>query len=196
MSTSRQADAHADSASAVAIGPYLASRPWISALVLCLVIGVLARMSLAVLGPARVAPIWPANGVLLAVLLRVRPNRRPLMLAAGYLGVILGGAANGGALRSTVGLGACDVLEVTASVAIIVHFHQAEHRPIATPRCDGVRRRGPRLRHAERGGRGSGARLAGPAGSWTRHDHLDPGQRLGSDDWRAGDLDADRAGAA
>jgi PAS domain S-box-containing protein len=44
------------------------------------------------------------------------------MLAAGYLGVILGGAANGGALRSTVGLGACDVLEVTASVAIIVHF--------------------------------------------------------------------------
>jgi len=122
MSTSRQVGAVAISKrrTGAKADPTLVGL--VEPLLLCLVVCALAWSSLAVLGPAKVAPIWPANGLVLAVLLRTQPRRRPWMLAALFVGVIFGGLANGGGLRSTTGLASCDVIELILSARIIRHF--------------------------------------------------------------------------
>jgi len=82
----------------------------------------LAWLSLAILGPGKVAPVWPANGVLLAVLLRAERRRWPGWLAVGFLGVVAGGVANGGRLSTTAALALCDVVEVSLSALAIRQF--------------------------------------------------------------------------
>jgi PAS domain S-box-containing protein len=90
--------------------------------VLAVVVGLLAWLSLAILGPSWIAPIWPANGVLLAVLLRNSPRLWPAALLAGVIGIGAGGMANGGAATSSFGLGLCDLVEVTLSALAIRTF--------------------------------------------------------------------------
>ncbi|WP_293907175.1 MASE1 domain-containing protein [Phenylobacterium sp.] len=82
----------------------------------------LAWLSLAMLGPSRIAPVWPANGVLLAALLRRERREWPAILAAGLIGIAAGGLMNGGAVRSSFGLALCDLLEVGLSATAIRAF--------------------------------------------------------------------------
>jgi PAS domain S-box-containing protein len=80
---------------------------------------VLAWGSLAILGPGKIAPIWPANGVLLAALVRTSRSRWPAWLAAAFLGIGAGGMANGGTPLTTAVLAGCDLIEVTLSALIL-----------------------------------------------------------------------------
>jgi len=106
----------------------LTGRPWAGAralvwpLALGLGVFVLAWVSLAILGPGKVAPLWPANGVILAALLRSSRRRWPLWLAAGFAGILAGGVANGGSVRTTAALGLCDIVEVFLSAWAIRRF--------------------------------------------------------------------------
>lgn len=87
--------------------------------VLTAAICALAWLSLAILGSTRIAPIWPANGVLLAVLLRNAPRVWPAALAAGFIGIGAGGMLNGGAAHSSFALALCDLVEVGLSAFAI-----------------------------------------------------------------------------
>ena len=95
--------------------------PW-SYGALAAVISALAWLSLAILGSERIAPVWPANGVLVAVLLCSSPRSWPGVLVAGLLGIGAGGMLNGGVFLSSFGLGAFDIVEVTLSAIAIRTF--------------------------------------------------------------------------
>ena len=82
-------------------------------------VGGLAWASLAILGPGRVAPIWPANGVLLAVLLHEPVRRWPFAMLATLLGIGAGGILNGGVPVSTFALATCNLVEVGLSATLI-----------------------------------------------------------------------------
>ncbi len=79
----------------------------------------LAWASLAVLGPTKIAPIWPVNGILLAVLLRSPRRRWVMWLGGGYLGIVTGALANGGGAVTSFGLGFMNLIEVGLSASLI-----------------------------------------------------------------------------
>jgi PAS domain S-box-containing protein len=83
---------------------------------------ILAWAALAIRGPGRVAPIWPANGLLLALLLRSPPRQWPSLLAAGYGGIVVGSVANGGKPALTAVLAVWNLAEVSLSAAAILTF--------------------------------------------------------------------------
>jgi len=89
---------------------------------LAVVVAALAWLSLAILGPARIAPIWPANGVLLAVLLHEPVRRWSVPMLATLVGIAVGAMLNGGAPESSFALSACNLIEVGLSAAFIRRF--------------------------------------------------------------------------
>ena len=58
---------------------------------LCAAAGGLAWIALTVLGKNSIPPIWPANGVILAVILRAAPRHRLVLLTAGVFGMFVAG---------------------------------------------------------------------------------------------------------
>jgi PAS domain S-box-containing protein len=79
----------------------------------------LAWVALVILGPGKIAPIWPANGVVIAVLLRADRKRQLVFLAAALCGLALGGLTAGGAMWPSLELTGVDLTEiVVSSVAI------------------------------------------------------------------------------
>ena len=80
---------------------------------------VIAWLSLAVLGPGQIAPIWPVNGLILAALLRNRRRDWPLLLAAGVAGITLEGVATHGVVWKTLGLASCNAPEIGLSALAI-----------------------------------------------------------------------------
>lgn len=90
--------------------------------VLAAVVGALAWLSLAILGPTQIAPIWPANGVLLAILLHEPVRRWAYPMLATLLGIGAGAVMNGGAPESSFGLAACNLIEVGLSALAIRRF--------------------------------------------------------------------------
>jgi PAS domain S-box-containing protein len=63
----------------------------------------------------RVTPLWPANGVVIACLLRTDVRRWPMFLLAGLIGNIAGDIAAGDKLAQAVGLSFANSLEIVAA---------------------------------------------------------------------------------
>ena len=68
---------------------------------------------------SRIAAVWAANAILLAVLLRSATARWPIYLAAGYLGNFVGDLMTGDIPYVAVGLSLCNTLEVIAAAVPI-----------------------------------------------------------------------------
>ena len=70
-------------------------------------------------GAGSAAAIWPANGVILAALVRRRPERWPPFLATGVIGCFAAGLSAGDSLGVAGGLALCNGFEILACAVLL-----------------------------------------------------------------------------
>lgn len=89
-------------------------------LLICLTIGITSWFGIELTKEAgRIASFWPANGILLAVILLQPLSRWPQLLAAGYIGNVIADLLVGDSLSLALLLSACNSFEVLLAATCI-----------------------------------------------------------------------------